>query len=135
MVWPEMLVGARGDVWNRCGGEGWFPVSLKSHRIASNLLSSTFCHVGRGFKGPRPLHQHLSTISNPAHQMMRRINATMQGIPPGMQQDATDNKVQVIMKKKPAVRDAEYELLTKVLHAQGCAQEYFSIKDLHNSLV
>jgi hypothetical protein len=47
----------------------------------------------------------------------------------------TNNEVQVIMKKKPAVRDIEYELLTKVLHSQGCAQEYFSIKDLHNSLV
>lgn len=47
----------------------------------------------------------------------------------------TNNKVQLIMKKKPAVRDIAYELLTKVLHSQGCVEEYFSIKDLHNSLV
>lgn len=73
-------------------------------------IPTVFCRVGRdtkGSPGPRPLHQHLSTIPSTgssnneadkfynARHYTRIYNKTQK----------TNNEVQVIMKKKPAVRD------------------------------
>lgn len=72
--------------------------------------SSAFCHVEldpEGSHGPRPLHQRLSTIpsrgssNNEADKFYNAWHYTR--IYNKMRK--TNNEVQVIMKKKPAVRD------------------------------